>query len=530
MRIQTFLTIAVAWPCTIHAQQTFERLYQSGTSYSFDLIELPGHSILTAMGATLLLDPEGYVDHASFFHEGGTYLVQTMRAAGDNEFYFTTGLNAGSCASSNTGATLIHPVLGKMDSLGSVLALKYYDLNPGICWGIPGGLEVSEDMGAITWGRERNFYAMKLDSEFEHVWLKKIEHQGGFQFIKELPGGDLLAGINMDTAGAVVARMDSDGNLLWCKSYIRPRGMVHDVVIEPDGSFLISGFTDSTASTNPFIPYPPSYHPKLFMMKLNGQGEVQWCRGYDSAPNLWYLHNASRIVKTLDGKYAVLATLGYPQNNSFFRPFLMKTDMNGDTLWIRSVGANGYDYQAQDLLAYSDGGFLFSGIVWGDMPGLNSSLNYIYKTDSLGHFTCLEKHHPLQVLDLFPADSSFVLTSVDGAATSYPVLVNDSILDPQLLLLYDACIVTNGVSTMQARKPRIYPNPTPGRFTMEFTDPLLRDSFYSVYDATGRLLYQRPLPTGATLEEVDFSRFGRGTYVLRVTDPEGQRHERVVVE
>ncbi|MCW5900134.1 MAG: T9SS type A sorting domain-containing protein [Flavobacteriales bacterium] len=77
---------------------------------------------------------------------------------------------------------------------------------------------------------------------------------------------------------------------------------------------------------------------------------------------------------------------------------------------------------------------------------------------------------------------------------------------------------------------RIYPNPTPGRFTVEFPDPLLKDSYYSVYDAMGRLLYQRPLPTGATVEEVDLSRFGRGTYVLRVTDPEGQRHERVVVE
>jgi hypothetical protein len=82
----------------------------------------------------------------------------------------------------------------------------------------------------------------------------------------------------------------------------------------------------------------------------------------------------------------------------------------------------------------------------------------------------------------------------------------------------------------RSRPMSIRPNPTPGRFTVEFPDPLMRDSYYSVYDATGRLLYQRPLPAGATLEEIDLSRFGRGTYVLRVTDPQGSCYERVVVE
>jgi len=76
----------------------------------------------------------------------------------------------------------------------------------------------------------------------------------------------------------------------------------------------------------------------------------------------------------------------------------------------------------------------------------------------------------------------------------------------------------------------IYPNPSQGQFRIEFAHPMQGGGSYSVYDALGRLLYQRPLPRGATLEEVDLSRFGRGTYVLRVTNPEGVRHERVVVE
>ena len=81
-----------------------------------------------------------------------------------------------------------------------------------------------------------------------------------------------------------------------------------------------------------------------------------------------------------------------------------------------------------------------------------------------------------------------------------------------------------------AHKPRIRPNPNTGHFTMEFSDPLAADSFYSVYDAVGKLLFQRPLANGQTSAEIDLSRFGKGTYLVRVTSREGVCNERVVVQ
>ena len=339
------------------------------------------------------------------------------------------------------------PVIGKMDTLGNVSSVQYYEMNAGSEKNAASELEILNDRSIVTWGREYAFFVLKADSTLAHVWSKQFDHHGSFQFIKELPSGDLLAGINMDTAGAVVARMDADGNFLWCKSYIRPGGMVHDAVIESDSSFIITGYTDSTASTNVFIPYPPTFHPKLFMMKLDGGGDVQWCKGYDSAPDLWYTPQWSRIEKAQDGNYVVLATLGYPQNNFFHRPFLMKTDPNGDTLWTRSVGSTGRDYFTRSLLVCSDGGLMFSGAVWGNLPG-EMSMSYIFKTDSLGHFDCNELHYPIEVAELFPTDSSFTLTSVDGA-TAYPAYVQDTTYDA--IQVYDAC-TTTGVPNLYNRK------------------------------------------------------------------------------
>ena len=530
-----FMT-AIGMACYSWAQPTIGKYYSASGSYRFNLIEMSSHNLLTDMsysntvnvGGISLLNSDGSQIYSHNYAVDSILLLQSIRKYSDNELYLITIYEgSASCYVQNQLVQHLGPVIGRMDSLGHVSNLKRYVLNAG-CQNVAGDLEVMHDKCVITWGREQSFFALKADSNLAHVWSKHFDRHGGFQFIKELPGGDLLAGINMDTAGAVVARLDADGNFLWCKSYIRPGGMVHDALIESDSSFIITGYTDSI-QLNMFLPLPTSFHPKLFMLKLDGQGEVQWCKGYDSAPDLWYTPQWSRIEKTQDGNYVVLATLGYPENNFFHRPFLMKTDLNGDTLWTRSRGIASQDYFTRDLLVCSDGGLMFSGSVWGDVPGNSLGVSYIFKTDSLGHFDCNELHYPIEVSDLFPTDSSFTLNSVDGA-TTYPAYVQDTTYDA--IQVYNACN-TVGVPNLynQGRnKPRVRPNPSTGHFTVEFTDPLTVDSFYSVYDATGRLLFQRPLTKSMEKVEVDLTGYGKGMYLIRFSDRDGACSERVVVE
>ena len=134
------------------------------------------------------------------------------------------------------------------------------------------------------------------------------------------------------------------------------------------------------------------------------------------------------------------------------------------------------------------------------------------------------------MLDLFPVDSAFTLTPASSGATAYPVTFRDTVFDPMATL--DLCaIVTDIADSRQSVRPTtIRPNPTTGHFTVEFPDPLTVDSFYSVYDAVGRLLFQRPLARGQEREEIDLSCFGRGTYLVRISNREGVCHERVVVQ
>ncbi|HQW07002.1 MAG TPA: T9SS type A sorting domain-containing protein [Flavobacteriales bacterium] len=528
--------LILAFTCSVgysHGQQTFAHLYDGVTSFMYNLTELEGGNLFVGLGRTRAvtrLDAQGFVIGTHSYWADQTSPLTglgAIRRYADNEYLFTGGARGDTCADPGTNSTLsFSPVLGKMDSMGNVIELHQYVLNDG-CQNTCGDVSVTSDGGAVTWGYRSDFFAFKVDAAMMPVWARHFANNGGFQFIKELPSGDLLAGINMDTAGAVVARMDANGEFLWCKSYIRPKGMIHDAVILSDDDFIITGYTDSI-NISLFDPLPGTFQPKLFMMKLDGMGEVQWCRGFASNTNRWYTRQWSRIQPTLDGNFVLLATLGQPNSNFFYRPFLMKTDQNGDSLWTRSMAADNYALRTRDLIAHSDGGFAFTGSVWGTLPDLNSSLAFVFKTDNEGYLSCVERPYPVQIVDLFPTDSSFVLTSVDGATRS-PAYLNDSIFDP--FAVYDACeIILNTVTYTFSTKMRVYPNPTTGHFTVQFQDPLQAESYYSVYDTMGKLLFQRRLPTGATQEEMDLTGFSPGTYVLRFTDRDGVCYERVVLE
>lgn len=394
-----------------------------------------------------------------------------------------------------------------MDSLGGIINSVYFDDLGSYPYHTSGGIYGTIDNGFILMNRpvafDESFFIIRTDSLWDLLWYKDFGAGGYIQFVRELSNGDLIVGMNMEPGGAAVARMDPNGNFIWLKSYIRPEGVVRDCEVENDSTFTVIGYTDKDNGPG----------TELFMMRLNGTGDVLWCKGYDG-PTGWVTSRA-KLDKTIDGNYVVLGGYG--------KAFLMKTDLNGDTLWTRAAGVNGTYYEVYNLLAHSDGGFLYNGQGW----GLGT---FLFKTDSFGHLPCPEHEHyyPVQVQDLFPTDSSFTLTSTDGA-TRYPAYINDTIYPPVTVI--DGCTITQ-IPNYSIRPPRsrVRPNPNTGQFTVAFNDPLQRDSFYSVYDTMGRLLFQRPLSPGATQQGIDLSRFGRGTYILHFTTQEGVSQERVVVE
>lgn len=510
------------------AQPTFVKVIYATGTIANDLNELSSGNLKVGISlgrGTSLLDPEGNLIQSQIYNVDTFLAMGSLKRYTDNEYYFVGGYYRDSCTVPEGNYNRqIHPVFGKMDSLGIISQASYYRLNTSDCASFAQGLSVNADGSAFVWGDSK--YALKVNAQGVVQWARHFGRRVAFQFMKELPNGDVLAGLNTSVAGAAVARLGPNGDFIWCKSYFRPSGMIADCIVETDDSFVVVGYSDSLRGD--FAPWPTGYDPKLFTMKLNGNGEVQWCKGYSTAQP-WYTPDQPVVTKTQDGNYVMLADIGNPIYRIEGRPHMMKLDQNGDTLWTRAYGADGFRYETRNVLAYSDGGYIFNGYVYGALPDGQSGNAFLNKTDSLGHLPCNEYYEPLEVVDLFPVDSSFTLVSEDGAEVRQAFI---EYADWPLMEPIDTCFITTSVYDVDgpAPKPRIRPNPNTGRFTMQFADPLLAESYYSVYDTMGKLLVQRRLPTGATVEEVDLAGYGAGTYVVKVTSPDGVCHERVVVE
>ena len=521
MRNIFILTLMASYFST-YGQEPFMNFYGSGGSAKMNLDTLFNGNIwgsYALSSGTGVLDRNGTVIHAQSYAIDTFMFMQSIRKVNDNEFAFAGIYRKDSCELYDL--PISKPALGRMDSLGNILSCSYYRFTDNCKGGFGGDLLVTEDNNILVWGRDNRFFAIRTDVTGSVRWAHRFANSGGISFIKELPGGDLIAGMNMDTAGAVVTRMTSDGNILWSKSYFRPRGMMTDCLIGTDGAFTVIGFNDSSATTVGFLePADPSYQPKLVMLHLDGAGEVQWSKTYDSAPNYWYTRDGARIELSADGNAIIYGNIGLPGYNSPYRPFLMKTDLNGDTLWTRSYGAIGDLYNVRDVLPCNDGSILCSG-------GELWQGSFLFRTDTLGYLPCHNQTHQLAVTEIFPTDSAVTLSYTEGAE-DFPAFLTP--VSYPLSAVTDACMTGIAGHSRARGRIRIRPNPTPGRITVSFPDPLERDTYYSVIDATGRLLYQRPLPAGGTEEDIDLSRFGAGTYILRITDPDGQRNERVVVE
>ncbi|MBP9079964.1 MAG: T9SS type A sorting domain-containing protein [Flavobacteriales bacterium] len=488
------------------AQVTFEKYYEAAGTLHGNLHELSSGNLFTGtafMYGTSLMDPQGNILHSQCHLVDTVLVVQSVRKVSDNEFYFATFYAIGANGSNPGG----HPLLGEMDSLGNVSILHYFLLNaifPGGGSGI-GDIEVVSDKCVIAWDRDNRLFLMKADSTLVHVWSRAFDQEGVFHFVKELPNGDLLAGFDLAGTGASLMRMDANGNTLWSKRYFGPGSSMHDAVIASDGSVVTVGQVNGMGQ-------------KLFMMKVDGNGLVQWCKGYTGSA--WWA-SPPRIETALDGNYAVLSSTGSYLTGTG-RSVLFKTDTNGDTLWVRRYGVNGVGYSTFDLLVCADGGYAFYGEGYPEGT-------YIFKADSLGHVPCSgASPASFTITELFPVDSAITLTSVDGATTHTGYITSTPC---QPFNVSDGC-TTPGVLDRgaTAHKPRIRPNPNTGHFTLEFSDPLAADSCYSVYDALGKLLFQRPLAKGQTSEEIDLSRFGKGTYLVRITSKDGVCNERVVVQ
>jgi hypothetical protein len=192
----------------------------------------------------------------------------------------------------------------------------------------------------------------KLDSSGNLQWQKQYQSSVGGSQVYALKqtfnGGYVWAGELQNSNGsdcAIVVKLDSSGNIQWQQTY-GVAANVADVRQTVDGGYIAGGVTPIISGMNP----APFMIVEGWIAKLDSSGKVQWQQVLSSSQNVMI----NSVIQTADGGYALT---GLAKANVLVAKF----DANGNLKWqtvYTSPSALGIGYS---IVQTSDGGYMVGG-------------------------------------------------------------------------------------------------------------------------------------------------------------------------
>ncbi len=298
---------------------------------------------------------------------------RSVQVLGDGGF-----IVAGSTESFGAGETDLYLV--RTDPDGNMLWNRTYG-GPGFEGG--SSVQVLGDGGFIVVGstysiNSSNYVLLvRTDSEGNMLWNRTYGGPGGgsassLQVLGD--GGYIVAGrtsysTNTST-DVLLVRTDSDGNTLWNRTYGGPKeeGIV-SVHQTSDGGYIVTGYSMEIGV----------FKYELLLVKTDPQGLIMWNRTYGGSKS----YRGCSAQETSNGGYIVCGEVEPPRTIGYTDIYLFRTDPDGNMLWNRTYGGPRGEI-GSSALPTGDGGCIIvsssnSFRVFDDMD------IYLVKTDSVGN-------------------------------------------------------------------------------------------------------------------------------------------------
>ena len=166
---------------------------------------------------------------------------------------------------------------------------------------------------------------------------------------------------------SVCASAQFPPDTLWMRTYVDGfRSACYDVQQTDDGGFISVGYNG----------FSVGYTSDIYLVKTDINGNAEWSKIFD-----WTITSRGYSVRqTDDGGYIVAGytVLSDPDNEDIY---LIKTDALGDTLWTKVYGTPDRDltYEVQQT---SDGGYIVTGFTTDYVTYVSNA--FLLKTDANG--------------------------------------------------------------------------------------------------------------------------------------------------
>ena len=133
-----------------------------------------------------------------------------------------------------------------------------------------------------------------------------------------------------------------------------------------DGGYIIVGYTNSFGNSD----------TDIYLIKTDGNGDSLWTKTFGGTDK----DKGYSVQQTTDGGYIIVGSSRSFGNGSA-DVYLIKTDVNGDSLWTKTFGGEGYEI-GKSVQQTTDGGYIITGKSSSFGNGDNDI--YLIKTDSQG--------------------------------------------------------------------------------------------------------------------------------------------------
>ncbi len=225
-----------------------------------------------------------------------------------------------------------------------------------------------------------DYVVIKLDSEGNVLWAKTYggSLQEAYPYIVPTnDGGYIVAGsttsFGAGRADFLAIKLDSEGNVLWAKTY---GGTEYEepksISFTDDGGCIIAGVTESFKIDGE--------NEDALVIKLNSNGDVMWTKVYGKYPEI----HAFSIYSTSDGGYIVAGSYTVSYSNPLDVFLVLKLDPNGNIIWAKTFGGEKWYSLAYSTFPTSDGGYIVAGLT----DSFNNKEGYallVIKLDSSGN-------------------------------------------------------------------------------------------------------------------------------------------------
>lgn len=264
-----------------------------------------------------------------------------------------------------------------------------------------------------------------------------------------------------------IYRIDLNGNILWYKNiFDHANGGCYTIRKDTDDTYFLSGDMDTTVNAN-------DYPHNGFISKIDSIGNFLWIKVFNDNPQIYKNMWQYRVLSTGDLIFSGRCREAVGVNQ--YMGWLCKTDHDGNIKWENYYKQNDSsdDNYLTEVKEMPDGGLIAIGICRDSLTYPNGGA-WIIRTDSNG---CLVPGCFPSAIQVFPEDKMHV---------------------------------------------SIYPNPTGGSFTIDYSKHLPVNSNVIVLDITGKTIFTHHEKQGAYKTYINLQA-AAGIYLLQIVSDKGER-------